>query len=171
MNSTRTEPPTRPRAGRPPAAVWLHALIGAVAVGGISFAIGFFGPMFLQPNSPQGPMLGIFITGPAGFVVGLFGGAIVGIFRRGRDAGALAVALVLGGLAVLSCGIPFVPPLVIVAVPLAAGALILAGRAALRRAPWTPWRVIGLLLAVAPALLAIYLACGRHHLIDWLEGH
>jgi hypothetical protein len=33
------------------------------------------------------------------------------------------------------------------------------------------WRVLGLLLAVAPALLAIYLARGHHHLIDWLEGH
>jgi hypothetical protein len=76
-------PPPLPASKPPPASVWVHALIGALAVGGLSFAIGFFGPMFwLKHNSPQGPMLGIFVTGPAGFLVGLVGGAIVGLVRR-----------------------------------------------------------------------------------------
>ena len=76
-------PPPLPGARPPLPAVWMHALIGAAVVGGVSFAVGFFGPMFwLKHNSPQGPMLGIFVTGPAGFLVGLLGGAIVGLVRR-----------------------------------------------------------------------------------------
>lgn len=66
------------------ASIGLHALIGAVVVGGISFSAGFFGPIFLQPDSPQGPMLGIFVTGPAGFILGLIGGAITGWVRSRR---------------------------------------------------------------------------------------
>lgn len=46
-------------------------------LGGIGFAAGFFGPMIFAPQANQGPMLGIFITGPAGFV----GGAIVGFIK------------------------------------------------------------------------------------------
>lgn len=45
-------------------------LLGAVLVGGIGFIGGFFGPMIFAPDANQGPLLGIFITGPAGFVVG-----------------------------------------------------------------------------------------------------
>ncbi len=45
-------------------------LIPALVVGGIGFAIGFVGPMILDPTSGNGPLLGIFITGPIGFVVG-----------------------------------------------------------------------------------------------------
>lgn len=47
---------------------------GAIFIGGISFAIGFFGPMVLAPGANQGPLLGIFFTGPIGLVIG----AIVG---------------------------------------------------------------------------------------------
>jgi hypothetical protein len=50
--------------------------VGAVIVGGIGFAIGFFGPMLLAPDANQGPMLGIFITGPLGAIVGAIGGAL-----------------------------------------------------------------------------------------------
>lgn len=45
-------------------------LLGAVLVGGIGFIGGFLGPMIFAPGANQGPLLGIFITGPAGFVVG-----------------------------------------------------------------------------------------------------
>jgi hypothetical protein len=31
---------------------------------------GFLGPMILAPEANQGPLLGIFITGPLGLVVG-----------------------------------------------------------------------------------------------------
>jgi hypothetical protein len=49
--------------------------IGAV-VGGIALVAGFFGPLLFSPGSNQGPLLGIFITGPAGFVLGCIGGLV-----------------------------------------------------------------------------------------------
>jgi hypothetical protein len=45
-------------------------LLGAVILGGIGFIGGFFGPMIFTPGANQGPLLGIFITGPAGLVLG-----------------------------------------------------------------------------------------------------
>lgn len=54
-----------------------EAIRPAMVLGGIGFAVGFFGPMIFAPGANQGPMLGIFITGPGGFVLGL----IVGAFR------------------------------------------------------------------------------------------
>src|SRR5438477_10896021 len=53
------------------------AMKWALIVGAISFLGGFAGPIFLKPESNQGPLLGIFITGPLGFVIGF----IVGYFR------------------------------------------------------------------------------------------
>jgi hypothetical protein len=52
-------------------AIVRRALGPALLVGGIGFAAGFFGPMILAPGANQGPMLGIFITGPVGFLLGL----------------------------------------------------------------------------------------------------
>jgi len=49
--------------------------MGALCVGAIGFIGGFFGPMIIDPSANQGPMLGIFITGPLGVVVGAVGGA------------------------------------------------------------------------------------------------
>lgn len=46
-------------------------LIPALALGAIGFGLGFFGPMILAPDANQGPLLGIFITGPVGFCLGL----------------------------------------------------------------------------------------------------
>src|SRR5262245_36613361 len=48
----------------------MFAAIGGLALGGIGFAAGFFGPIVLAPDANQGPLLGIFITGPLGFAVG-----------------------------------------------------------------------------------------------------
>jgi hypothetical protein len=50
------------------------ALPRAFAVGGIGFVLGFFGPLLLTPDANQGPLLGIFITGPVGFLLGLLWG-------------------------------------------------------------------------------------------------
>jgi hypothetical protein len=47
-----------------------------VKLGAIGFAAGFFGPMLLKPDANQGPMLGIFITGPGGFLLGLIYGVV-----------------------------------------------------------------------------------------------
>lgn len=58
-----------------------YAGIGGLIVGGIGFVAGFFGPIILVPNSIQGPLLGIFFTGPIGFVAGVVSGWIYGNFR------------------------------------------------------------------------------------------
>ena len=55
---------------------------GALLFGGIGFCAGFFGPMVLAPDANQGPLLGIFITGPLGAVLGAIGGFVYGIKQR-----------------------------------------------------------------------------------------
>jgi len=55
-----------------------------VILGGIGFSIGFFGPMVFTPEANQGPLLGIFITGPLGALVGAIGGSIASATRKGR---------------------------------------------------------------------------------------
>jgi hypothetical protein len=57
------------------------AAAGAVMLGFTGFVIGFVGPIWFHPGVNQGPMLGIFITGPAGVLVGA---AIGGGLRIGR---------------------------------------------------------------------------------------
>ncbi len=42
-----------------------------VILGAIGFACGFVGPVIFAPEANQGPLLGIFITGPLGFLIGL----------------------------------------------------------------------------------------------------
>ena len=59
-----------------------YILTGAIAVGITGFLIGFIGPMIFSPDSNQGPMLGIFITGPAGLVLGAIGGLIFGLIKN-----------------------------------------------------------------------------------------
>jgi hypothetical protein len=50
--------------------------MGALLIGGIGFFGGFFGPIIFAPEANQGPLLGLFITGPIGFVLGGFLGLI-----------------------------------------------------------------------------------------------
>jgi hypothetical protein len=61
-----------------------RTLLAGLVVGVVSFLAGFVGPIILRPDSNQGPLLGIFITGPAGFVLGGVGGFVWS--RRGREA-------------------------------------------------------------------------------------
>ncbi len=56
--------------------------MGAVVLGGLGFCAGFFGPMILSPESNQGPLLGIFITGPVGVVVGAVWGYLRHVGQR-----------------------------------------------------------------------------------------
>ncbi len=58
-----------------------HVLKIGIIVGSIGFALGFFGPVILTPSANQGPLLGLFITGPGGFLLGLLGGVIHWIIR------------------------------------------------------------------------------------------
>lgn len=57
-------------------------MLGAVLLGGVGFSAGFFGPIIFSPDSNQGPLLGILITGPLGFIVGGVAGLVVGIVRE-----------------------------------------------------------------------------------------
>ena len=66
----------------PHRAIVLTGLLGGVIVGGIGFLAGFVGPIIFTPEANQGPLLGIFVTGPLGFAVGAAGGLVVGALRR-----------------------------------------------------------------------------------------
>ena len=61
-----------------------YALRGGLILGGLGFIGGFVGPIILAPEANQGPLLGIFITGPIGFAVGVALGAVYARFRVGR---------------------------------------------------------------------------------------
>ena len=39
-----------------------------LALGGVGFAAGFFGPMLLSPESKLGPIIGILFSGPGGAI-------------------------------------------------------------------------------------------------------
>jgi hypothetical protein len=54
---------------------------GAIILGSIGFAAGFFGPMIFAPDANQGPLLGIFYTGPIGFMLGAICGLFYGLKR------------------------------------------------------------------------------------------
>jgi hypothetical protein len=74
--------------------VWLHStaagagfvrstMMGALVTGAVGFSAGFFGPMIFSPSANQGPLLGIFITGPLGLIFGGAGGANPLVRARG----------------------------------------------------------------------------------------
>lgn len=83
----------------------------------------------------------------------------------------VALAIFMGVIAVLACGVPFVPPLVFVAAPLALISLALLIRILWRQTDRTLPRLVGAAVGLGLDLFALYLAVGHHHLIDWLEGH
>ncbi len=62
-------------------------LAGGLIVGGIAFLAGFIGPMIVRPDANQGPLLGIFFTGPLGFIVGAVAGMLFGRMRETQRAG------------------------------------------------------------------------------------
>lgn len=51
-----------------------YVIKSALTIGGLSFLVGFIGPILL--GAAQGPLLGLFVTGPVGLVVGAVVGAI-----------------------------------------------------------------------------------------------
>lgn len=61
-------------------------LYGAIVLGGVGFFAGFLGPIIFTPDANQGPLLGIFITGPLGFLLGGIGGFFYWLIR-GRKTG------------------------------------------------------------------------------------
>lgn len=79
------------------------AFVWALVLGGVGFACGFFGPIALNPEANQGPLLGIFITGPKGVLLGLVLGAVVAVlkFTPALRRGLLLVTAVVWGASVL----------------------------------------------------------------------
>ena len=70
-------------------------------IGGIGFLAGFFGPIFLAPEANQGPLVGIFITGPLGVLLGFAFWLISAAWRWSFEsqlkvAGASCAALIFG---------------------------------------------------------------------------
>lgn len=61
--------------GRASAGLFPAIASGAALLGSVGFVAGFFGPMVLTPEANQGPLLGILITGPLGFLAGAVLGA------------------------------------------------------------------------------------------------
>lgn len=59
-----------------------HILVGGIIVGAIGFISGFFGPIIFNWGGNQGPLFGIFFTGPLGFMIGLISGAIYWKIKR-----------------------------------------------------------------------------------------
>src|SRR4029453_2637565 len=59
--------------------------LGALVTGAVAFSVGFFGPIIFMPSANQGPLLGIFITGPLGLILGAVGGAIYWFVRKPRN--------------------------------------------------------------------------------------
>lgn len=50
----------------------------ALALGATGFVTGYVGPIVLTPGANQGPLLGIFLTGPAGLLLG----AVIGLVMK-----------------------------------------------------------------------------------------
>ena len=68
----------------------LTALMG----GALYFSAGFFGPLWLRPSANQGPLFGIFFSGPVGVVGGGAVGITFSLLRVRPRTGVLAGALV-----------------------------------------------------------------------------
>src|SRR4051794_40385646 len=73
-------PPPRPFGRRAADASGL-AFTGALLMGVTGFLIGFFGPMKFQPGANQGPMVGLFLTGPGGVLLGGIVGVVLGFVQ------------------------------------------------------------------------------------------
>lgn len=79
-----------------------------LALGLTGFLCGFLGPMLLAPGANQGPLLGIFITGPAGALTGLALGALARVlpWPARVERWALVLCCALLGLATLGRSLP-----------------------------------------------------------------
>jgi hypothetical protein len=68
----------------------------ALVLGAVGFTCGFFGPIALSPEANQGPLLGIFISGPGGALLGAILGAVFGLLplpKRVRATSLVVVAI------------------------------------------------------------------------------
>ena len=83
-----------------------YAGFGALLLGAVGFSAGFFGPIILNPDANQGPLVGILITGPGGLIVGAVLGAVlgaIGVSWTSARATMVSAAAVLGIGTLVSC--------------------------------------------------------------------
>lgn len=66
----------------------------ALVLGVVGFVCGFVGPMVFSPDANQGSLLGLFITGPGGALLGAILGLIVGAARPPAAVGRKALVVV-----------------------------------------------------------------------------
>jgi hypothetical protein len=66
--------------------VFTTAASWAAIAGAVGFCGGFFGPLILTPDANQGPLLGLFITGPLGVIGGGICGFVYALWRRPGNA-------------------------------------------------------------------------------------
>lgn len=62
-----------------------HIFLTGVVFGVVFFLIGFAGPVIFSPESNQGPLIGIFITGPLGFCLGIVAGIVRHFLSKGKS--------------------------------------------------------------------------------------
>jgi hypothetical protein len=55
---------------------FVYGIAGALVVGVPTFLIAFYRSLSRHPDSPQAPLLAIFLFGPAGAFVGFIAGAL-----------------------------------------------------------------------------------------------
>jgi hypothetical protein len=63
----------------------ISCCLGAFIFGIIGFSAGFFGPIIFAPSANQGPLLGIFITGPLGVLIGIVAGVAYAATHPEKD--------------------------------------------------------------------------------------
>ncbi len=68
-------------------------IISVLLMGAAGFLAGFFGPIVVTPDANQGPLLGIFITGPLGVAAGAIFGFILPRVTRERFRLPILIAL------------------------------------------------------------------------------
>lgn len=59
--------------------------ICGVLMGALGFVVGLLGPILFAPDANQGPLLGIFFTGPIGAYLGFMGAVIIGLMKTDGD--------------------------------------------------------------------------------------
>lgn len=86
----------------------IPGILWPIVIGGVGFAAGFFGPIALDPDANQGPLLGIFISGPGGFVLGLLLWALCRLMKISakNQAAVMVLSAVLVGSATLGLCLP-----------------------------------------------------------------
>ena len=76
--------------------------VWALVLGVVGFVCGFFGPIALSPDANQGPLLGIFISGPGGALLGAILGFIVGFLPVSRHTMVTSLAVAASAVALVT---------------------------------------------------------------------